>query len=268
MSGPRGSLTREDLPAEFTPESLRGIPVADLKRLSRPHNGILDADEQKAFDAALHDFMSQMRRRVEAQMDRSGWDRLAEGLKHAREQQGGEGGRRPIGREDKNLQRVARRLGQQIDVVEQLAPGVDWSFAQPEVVAAKANNTVDPSTDPTASTSASITSTVAEGSQTIGDIEEHLTDQVELVAVMSEIADVSKRTLALEQQRELSNTRSVFFGFLVSVAVLVAGWAPVVMATDWTQRWWILGLTLVTCVVAGLVYSLVRRRQSDEEGSA
>jgi hypothetical protein len=90
---------------------------------------------------------------------------------------------------------VARRLGQQIDVVEQLAPGVDWSFAQPEVVAAKANNTVDPSTDPTASTSASITSTVAEGSQTIGDIEEHLTDQVELVAVMSEIADVSKEAL-------------------------------------------------------------------------
>lgn len=267
MSGPRGSLTREDLPAEFTPESLRGIPVADLKRLSRPHNGILDADEQKAFDAALHDFMSQMRRRVEAQMDRSGWDRLAEGLKHAREQQGGEGGRRPIGREDKNLQRVARRLGQQIDVVEQLAPGVDWSFAQPEVDAVKANITVGPSTDPTAPTSSS-TSSAADDTQTIGDIEEHLTDQVELVAVMSEIADVSKRTLALEQQRELSNTRSVFFGFLVSVAVLVAGWAPVVMATDWTQRWWILGLTLVTCVIAGLVYSLVRRRQSDEEGSA
>lgn len=266
MSGPRGSLTREDLPAEFTPESLRGIPVADLKRLSRPHNGILDADEQKAFDAALHDFMSQMRRRVEAQMDRSGWDRLAEGLKHAREQQGGEGGRRPIGREDKNLQRVARRLGQQIDVVEQLAPGVDWSFAQPEVDAVKANITVGPSTDPTAPTSSS-TSSAADDTQTIGDIEEHLTDQVELVAVMSEIADVSKRTLALEQQRELSNTRSVFFGFLVSVAVLVAGWAPVVMATDWTQRWWILGLTLVTCVIAGLVYSLVRRRQSDEEGS-
>ena len=79
---------------------------------------------------------------------------------------------------------------------------------------------------------------------------------------MSEIADVSKRTYALEQQRDLQTTRGVFFGFVVSVAVLVAGWAPLVAAEEWSERIWILGLTLATCAVAGLVYALVRRRQN------
>ena len=62
------------------------------------------------------------------------------------------------------------------------------------------------------------------------DLEQRLAEQVELVQVMSEIADMSKRTYALEQQRDLQSTRGVFFGFVVSLAVIIAGWAPVVAA--------------------------------------
>ena len=83
---------------------------------------------------------------------------------------------------------------------------------------------------------------------------------------MSEIAEVSKRTYALEQQRDLQSTRGLFFGFVVSVTVIVAGWAPIVAAEDWSERAWILGLTVVTVVLAGLVYYLVRRWQDRREG--
>ena len=79
---------------------------------------------------------------------------------------------------------------------------------------------------------------------------------------MSEIADISKRTFSLEQQRDLQSTRGVFFGLVVSVAVLVAGWAPLVDESDWTDRLWIIGLTVGTCLIAALVYALIRRRQN------
>ena len=102
----------------------------------------------------------------------------------------------------------------------------------------------------------------------MSDLEQRLSEQMELVEVMTEIADVSKRTYALEQQRDLQNTRGVFFGFVVSVAVLVAGWAPVVAADDWSERVWILCLTVGTCALAGAVYALIRRRQNRLDADA
>jgi hypothetical protein len=134
---------------------------------------------------------------------------------------------------------MARRIDQQFDVAEALAPGVDWSFAEP----GKAS--------PAETETTHANDTDHAEAETISDLELRLTEQVELIQVMSEIADVSKRTYALEQQRDLQTTRGVFFGFVVSVAVLVAGWAPLVAADDWAERLWILGLTLGTCVAAG-----------------
>ena len=52
---------------------------------------------------------------------------------------------------------------------------------------------------------------------------------------------------------------------MVSVAVLVAGWAPIVAADDWSERFWILGLTLGTCALAGVVYGLIRKRQNSRQ---
>lgn len=56
--------------------------------------------------------------------------------------------------------------------------------------------------------------------------------------------------------------------FVVSVAVLVAGWAPLVAAEDWNQRFWIIGLTVGTLAVAAPVYGLVRRYQNDHRPDA
>jgi len=44
----RRQLTRADLPDEFTPDTLRRLDLFTLRRLSRPGNGVLNADEQRA----------------------------------------------------------------------------------------------------------------------------------------------------------------------------------------------------------------------------
>jgi hypothetical protein len=245
-------ITRADLPEQFTPETIREIPINVLGRLARPGNGILTPEEQSSFDVALHEVMSETAGRVSRRLNRADWANVVRDA-HA----GGRGGRRQgrSERVDEQLRRLAQGIGQQVDLAEGLAPGVDWSFAQPPEVA----STKEP-TGPTGP--AEPVETVAESNDTVSDLEQRLTEQVELVEVMSEIADVSKRTYALEKQRDLQSTRGVFFGFVVSVAVLVAGWAPVVAADDWSERFWILALTVGTCVVAGLVYALIRMWQT------
>ena len=235
---PGDRLTRADLPDELTPETIRELPLHVLRRLSQPGNGVLAAEEQAAFDSAVHQVMSETAGRVSRRANRADWAAV----------RGRRGGRpTPM---DEHLRRLAERIDQQVDVAEALAPGVDWSFTQPEAPAAAPEPTVP------------------ETSETVSDLEQRLTEQVELVEVMSEIAEVSRRTYALEQQRDLQNTRGVFFGFVVSVAVLVAGWAPIVAADDWTERLWVLGLTVATCVAAGLVYALIRARQRREQSEA
>lgn len=242
-------LTRADLPEEFTPESVRQLPMATLRRLAHSGNGILDAEEQKAFDAVLHEVLSDTAHRVSRQIDRPDWATVMRDASARRSERGARASDRRV---DAQLSRLARRLNQQVGAVEDLAPGVDWSFAQ-------AGST---SPGPASAASSAGSETASSETDTVADLEQRLTEQVELVQVMSEIAEVSKRTYALEQQRDLQETRTVFFGFVVSVAVLVAGWAPLVVAEDWTERLWVIGLTVATCVVAGLVYALVRRRQN------
>ena len=244
-------LTRADLPKELTADSIRHLPIAELGRLSRPGNGVLSPEEQVSFDAAVHEVMSQTAQRVSQRIGRSDWADVMRRASSGEQRRGRSGTPSQM---DAHLRRLATRIDQQVDVAEALAPGVDWSFAQADEVSPPTGS--EPPTPTSADT------------ETVADLEERLTEQVELVQVMTEIAEVGKRTYALEQQRDLQSTRSVFFGFVVSVAVLVAGWAPVVAADDWTERFWVLGLTIATCVAAGLVYVLVRRWQSNHQPDA
>jgi hypothetical protein len=273
-------LTRADLPDEFTPESIRGLPLGTLRRLARPGNGILTPEEQTAYDAVLHEVMSETARRVSRQMDRPEWAKV----RREANARSGRQGRGSASRVDEQLSRLARRIDQQVGAAEALAPGVDWSFAQTDEAPAApesppvAKRPADPAPADGGPSDAAPPDPVAvqadpevnedtqdagEDHETVSDLEQRLTEQVELVQVMSEIAEVGKRTYKLEQQRDLQSTRGVFFGFVVSVAVLVAGWAPVVAADDWAERIWILGLTVGTCVLAGLVYALIRKWQND-----
>ena len=47
MRPDRRALTRADLPAEFTPETVRRLDVFTLRRLSDHGNGVLTADERR-----------------------------------------------------------------------------------------------------------------------------------------------------------------------------------------------------------------------------
>jgi hypothetical protein len=265
-------LTRADLPEEFTPEAVRRLPMSTLRRLAKPGNGILRPEEQASFNDVLREVMTETARRVSGQINRPDWDTVL------REANGRGGRRRRPGRSsgvDEHLSRLARRIDQQVGAAEALAPGVDWSFAQPAAVPAPATiesaDTADTSrtTDTAQPTDTAGTADTTSGdAETVSDLEQRLTEQVELVQVMSEIADVSKRTYELEQQRDLQSTRTVFFGFVVSVAVLVAGWAPIVAADDWHERIWILCLTVGTCAAAGAVYALIRKRQNAQLAKA
>jgi hypothetical protein len=50
-------MTREDLPTELTPESLRHLGFGTLSQLAQHDNGVLDAEDQQQYDAALADVM-------------------------------------------------------------------------------------------------------------------------------------------------------------------------------------------------------------------
>jgi hypothetical protein len=256
----RRPLTRADLPDEFTPETVRRLPINVLGRLARPGNGILSPEEQASFDAVVHEVMSETAGRVSRQFNRSDWAKVVREANGGRERRGGPG---RSTRMDEHLRRLTSRIDEQVDVAEALAPGVDWSFAQAGEVSSPPRSTAPEAPDTTSVEDSDSNHADADAKgETVSDLEQRLTEQVELVQVMSEIADVSKRTYELEQQRDLQSTRTVFFGFVVSVAVLVAGWAPVVAADDWGERVWILCLTVATCVVAGLVYALIRTLQN------
>jgi hypothetical protein len=250
MPDERRALTRAEVPPEFTPEAIRALPISTLRRLADHRNGILSREEQQAFDQGMRELMRGTAERVSRQLSKADWSGFRRD-ESARSDRPG----RPSSRADMQVRRLAHRIGQQVDVAETLAPEVDWSFAQadpPEPLAPEspAPESVDATDD-------------HEG--TVPDLEQRITEQVELLEVMSEIADMSKRTYDLEQQRDRQSTRTVFFGFVVSLAVLVAGWAPLVAAEDWDERIWIIGLTLGTCLVAGAVYGLVRRWQTNDQ---
>ncbi len=248
------AIERADLPDVFTPDTVRDLPLTTLRRLAGRRNDVLTRDEQREFDKAVHEVMRDAAQRVSQRLDRADWAAVKRD-ENARRRPG-----RPASRTDAQLDRITRRIGRQVDLAETLAPDVDWSFAQPAALP-------EPAPTPEPEPAQTEPPDVDDQSGTVSDLEQRINDQVELVEVMTEIAEVSRRTYDLEQQRDLQSTRTVFFGLVVSIAVLVAGWAPLVAADDWAQRWWIVGLTVGTCVVAAAVYGLVRywQNRSDAE---
>jgi hypothetical protein len=64
----------------------------------------------------------------------------------------------------------------------------------------------------------------------------------------------------------LRDVRGIFFALIVSVAVIIAGVAPLVEA-DAHDRRLIALWTLVVCVVTGVGYATVRSTQSDRGSS-
>lgn len=229
----RRGLTRADLPKEFTPDTLRGLDIFTVRRLSRPGNGILDADEQRAFDAALRTVMQDTT------------ERLDESLRRTR--RGGPGGldahlRRTYARAEQRLETQARRA-------RQAFPELTTGLAEPPAEAGT----------PTADETDEVADEIS-----LGALESEIEQTSETLEILERIASIEQQQLEHHQSQVLRDVRGVFFALVVSVAVIVAGVAPLVEA-DGHDRRLILLWTLVVCVAAGIVYAIIRAAQIKRE---
>lgn len=227
----RGPLTRADLPAVFTPETVRRLDMRTVSRLSRPRNGVLSADEQRAFDDALRIVMQDTT------------DRLDQTLRRAR---------RPGPTDlDPDLRRsyvrARARLASQARQAQENFPELTRGWGAP------------PDTPDATSTPATEADPVDDVS--LGSFESAIEQTSDTLEILERIASMQQQQLEHQRSQTLRDVRGLFFALLVSVAVIVAGVAPLVEAAP-RQRRLILVWTLVVCALAGLGYAVVRAAQS------
>jgi hypothetical protein len=226
----RFPLTRADLPAELTPETLRRLGFRTLRRLADHGNGVLDAEEQQQFDTALAD----LRRGTASLVDES--------LQRAR--RGGPGNLDPDLR--RSYVRTQQRLAEQAERARASFPGL-VPVARPG----------DPGTtehgEPTAEEP-------QDDDVSPGALAREVEQTSETLDMLERIASLQQQQVEHQERQQLSETRGFFFAFLVSVAVIVAGVAPLVEAEP-HDRGVIAAWTVAVTAVAGLVYALVRAVQ-------
>ena len=95
----------------------------------------------------------------------------------------------------------------------------------------------------------------------IGELESEIEQTSDTLEILERIASIQLQQLEHQRTQVLRDVRGVFFALLVSVAVIVAGVTPLVEASPDDRRL-ILVWTLVICAAAGVVYAIVRARQS------
>ena len=227
----RRPLTREDLPAELTPETLRQLDFRTLRAFAEHGNGVLDSREQQQFDAALAEVM------------RGTASVVNESLQRAR--RGGPGNLDPAMRRSyvRTQQRLAEQAGRARESFPELA--IDVSHEPGETPEPVAPTTTEEAPDDDVSP---------------GALQEEVEQTSETLDMLERIASLQQQQVEHQASQLLSETRGLFFAFLVSVAVIVAGVAPLVEAEP-HDRLLILLWTGVAVAVAGLVYGLVRGAQ-------
>ncbi len=245
----RHTVSRADLPDEFTAETVRRLGFRTIRQLSQPGNGILSPPEQAAFDAALRDVMQPTTDRLDATL------RRAKG--------GGPGNLDPQMR--RSFARTQQRLAEQARRARENFPELttEWDPATGETSTEESTQT--PTRTPTGGTTPASPEAEASAAEdeSLGSFEDDVEQATTTLEMLERIADIQQHQLEHQESQLLSETRGIFFAFLVSVAVLVAGVAPLVEAEP-HDRWLILIWTLVTIVAAGVVYALVRMRQSKD----
>ena len=216
-------MTRADLPAELTAESLRHLNFRTLRTLARPGNGVLDAGEQQQFDAAL----AELSRDVSAFADES--------LRRAR--RGGPENLDPALR--RSFQRTQQRLAAQAEQARRRLPPVPHTEPTPTL---DEPDTTEPAADDDLSPDT---------------VEQEVEQTSETLDMLERIASLQQQQLEHQKSKLLSETRGLFFAFLVSVTVIIAGVAPLVEASS-HDRVLIIAWTLAATAVAGLAYAVVR----------
>ena len=226
----RHPITRDELPDQFTPETVRQLDMFTARRLSQPHNGILTADEQRSFDQALRTVMQDTA------------DRLEQSLRRVR--RGGPGPRRPrpavasVVRSDRG---TSRRTGT-ADPSE--LPAAHQRLGGAERAAGVRRRPRSPTTQSRSASSSRRSSRRRTRWRS-----------------SNESPRSSCNSSNTNGRKCCATSRGVFFALLVSVAVIVAGVTPLVEASPDDRRL-ILVWTLVICAAAGVVYAIVRARQS------
>ena len=227
----RRPLSREDLPADLTPETLRQLGGRPLRQLAQHDNGVLDPEEQQQFDAALRDVM------------RGTASLVNESLQRAR--RGGPGNLDPAMR--RSYLRTQQRLADQVQRARD-------SF--PELA-------LDDSSEPVETPGSDASTTTEEAGEddvSPGTLEQEVEQTSETLDMLERIASLQQQQLEHQKTQLLSETRGFFFAFLVSVAVIIAGVAPLVEAEP-HERLLIALWTVAAIAAAGLAYALVRGMQ-------
>ena len=199
-----------------------------LRQLSQHDNGVLDPEEQQQFDVALAEVM------------RGTASLVNESLQRAR--RGGPGNLDPAMRRSylRTQQRLAEQAGRAREWFPELAPD------------APADPFVAPEPDGSTTTEESEDADVSPGT-----LEQEVEQTSETLDMLERIASLQQQQVEHQQSQLLSETRGFFFAFVVSVAVIIAGVAPLVEAEP-HDRLLIVLWTVAVIAVAGLVYSLVR----------
>jgi hypothetical protein len=227
---PGHRLTRADLPAELTAENLRHLGFRTLRQLAHPNNGVLNAEEQHQFDVALEE----LKRDTAALVDSS----------LARSRRGGPGNldpelRRSYSRTQQRLAEQARRARESFpEVSEHLPP------EPPEPATQEPEPTDDTSDD-----------------VSYGTLQQEVEETSDTLDMLEKIASIQQQQLDHQESQLLSETRGLFFAFVVSVSVIIAGVAPLVGAEP-HERWLIVVWTLVVVALGGVGYAGVRAFQN------
>ena len=82
--------------------------------------------------------------------------------------------------------------------------------------------------------------------------------------MLEKIASIQQQQLDHQESQLLSETRGLFFAFVVSVSVIIAGVAPLVEAEP-HNRWLIVVWTLVVVALGGVGYAGVRAFQNRDQ---
>ena len=230
----RRALVRSDLPEVFTPETLRGMDLSTVRRLSQRDNGVLTAEEQRDFDSALRAVMQEPTGRLQHSLRRFDRNR-ADAL-------------------DPELRRSYLRTRDRLRAQAERA-----RVAFPQLSTDIEATTLEPPTSP-ASPAGEVTDDDTDDIS-LASFESDIEETSDSLVLLERIASIEQQQLEHHRDQALRDVRGLFFALVVSVAVIVAGVGTLVGA-DPSDRLLILGWTALVCVTGGLVYALVRAAQS------
>ncbi len=243
-AGRRPAPVRSDLPATFTPDTLRDMDLSTVRRLSRPNNGVLTESEQRDFDAAVRTVMQEPASRL-----RRSRQRVDPGRAEALDPELRRSYLRAQARLNAQAERARASFPQLSTELDDTTPDPSDrsdrpARSEPSTPTDEPDQAADGETDDT----------------TLGTFEAEIEETSDTLVLLERIASIEQQQLEHHRAQALRDVRGLFFALVVSVAVIVSGVAPLV-AADPRRRLLILAWTAIVCVIAGVVYAVVRAVQ-------